>query len=231
MTRPGIELRSPEPWANTTSYYWFWWKEKEAVQTLHTLYLKELFSLGAYLKKLFILFLLGMGSIPLFIISSVTPWTYDYNHNPAVWLVSYDRQSMTPSKIDQYYVDLLQANRLKSLDYRLEYSIPSEYKMGNISAESLLDLRTRMESNDSLFGKYMRHMFADVTTKKKPEITLDLKIKVLCAMNSMDKKSFGACKAHGIKPVNNTLKVSINTILLLNIFILTILTLGYSTFL
>lgn len=167
----------------------------------------------------------GKGSVPVFIAPSVTPWTYTYNHNPAMWLVNYDREFVTLVNIEQYYVDLLQANRLQNLKYKLGYSIPSAYKMKNLTSESLLNFCERMKLDDALFLTYMKNMYANVTTKKQPEINLDLKIKVLCSMNSMDENIFGTCKARGIKPVNSSRSnVSINLIRLI-VLIFTILAL------
>lgn len=177
-----------------------------------------------FILPVFIYFL-GKGSVPVFIAPSVTPWTYTYNHNPAMWLVNYDREFVTLVNIEQYYVDLLQANRLQNLKYKLGYSIPSAYKMKNLTSESLLNFCERMKLDDALFLTYMKNMYANVTTKKQPEINLDLKIKVLCSMNSMDENIFGTCKARGIKPVNSSRSnVSINLIRLI-VLIFTILAL------
>ncbi|CAE1288439.1 SMPDL3 [Acanthosepion pharaonis] len=46
----------------------------------------------------------GKGSVPVFIVPSVTPWTYTYNHNPAMWLVNYDREFLGDDvKIREYF--------------------------------------------------------------------------------------------------------------------------------
>lgn len=172
----------------------------------------------------------GKGSVPVLIAPSVTPWTYKYNHNPAMWLVTYDRQLATPVRIDQYYSDLLQANRLQKLDYVLSNSLPGVYKMDNISGESLLDLRERMKSDDRLFRLYMKFMYANVTTDKQPEINLDLKISILCAMSNMDRTSYGTCKAHGIKLENNAFKTAISMTTLLNAFIIALISLDLLIF-
>ncbi|KAL8577172.1 hypothetical protein ACOMHN_063431 [Nucella lapillus] len=171
----------------------------------------------------------GQAAVPLFVAPSVTPWRYKVQgmpgpaHNPSVRLVTYDRHTGRHLNIEQLRLDLPQSNAQGVANFSLLYSFTQHYKVPDVSARSLQQLVTRMDSRaegDQLLKDYFWFATAGADQGKR---TCDksCQSRILCGFKHYDYQSFDACvdnyvsSASGLFPFAAALVFMVVTVLML----------------
>ena len=134
---------------------------------------------------------------------SVTPWRYVIEstgftgnaHNPGVRLVKYDRISGEFLDITQYYMDLPESNIRGIPMWKSEYSFVADYKIADLSPESLDKLVTMMEKEEG--SKYFdaNHRWREVSVPDSYRPSCDKKCvsQRLCSFKHVDQEQFDKC--------------------------------------
>ena len=71
--------------------------------------------------------------------------------NPGLRAIKYDTSTFTILDIEQYYINLDEANSIGEATWKLEYSMANEYGLQNITAESINELIGKFKADDNLF--------------------------------------------------------------------------------
>ncbi|KAL3864256.1 hypothetical protein ACJMK2_005957 [Sinanodonta woodiana] len=136
----------------------------------------------------------GDPVIPVFIAPSVTPWRYKPEHNPAIRLVSYDRQTGQHLDIEQYYLDLPEANAKQTATWKLEYKATQNYGVKDLSPLSLLALMNKMKDYGSNeFQNYFKWTTVNASTTEI--CNTDCHLSIICGFSNFDKTSYNYCKS------------------------------------
>ncbi|XP_076437430.1 acid sphingomyelinase-like phosphodiesterase 3b [Babylonia areolata] len=147
----------------------------------------------------------GMPAIPLFVAPSVTPWRFKLPsgevgppHNPAIRLVTYDRQTGDHVNVEQYRLDLPLFGQGQEANFTLLYSFTEHYRLHDVSAASLHKLVTRMASSsegDALLNDYFR--FAAAGADGNDRCDQVCKRKILCGFGHYTRADYSHCLNHG----------------------------------
>ena len=91
--------------------------------------------------------------------ASLTPFT---DKNPSFWVITLDKKTLVPLKVETHFLNLTKANALSSstepsFEYFHDYI--SEYGMRDLSPSSFLKLSLSFSSNWNLAQKYMYNFF------------------------------------------------------------------------
>lgn len=143
----------------------------------------------------------GTPLIPLFVAPSVTPWRFKLPtgeigppHNPAIRLVTYDRDTGDHVNIEQFRLDLPIFNQRQEANFTLLYSFTEHYKLHDISATSLNKLITRMKSpaeGDALLNDYFR--FSSAGAQAVEGCDHFCKKKILCGFQHYTQTDYDDC--------------------------------------
>ncbi|KAK3590104.1 hypothetical protein CHS0354_041150 [Potamilus streckersoni] len=136
----------------------------------------------------------GEPVIPVFIAPSVTPWRYKPEHNPAIRLVNYDRQTGIHQDINQYYLNLPEANAQKIATWKLEYTAKQHYGVMDLTPSSLLTLMNKMKDYTSdEFQNYFR--WTTVNASSTETCNTDCHVSIICGFSNFDITSYNNCKS------------------------------------
>ncbi|KAL3857501.1 hypothetical protein ACJMK2_012167 [Sinanodonta woodiana] len=144
----------------------------------------------------------GNPSVALFIAPSITPWRYiigseiEPKHNPGARLVKYDRESGRQYDIQQYYVDLPQANKDGNLKWKLGYNATTEYDIPDVTPASLETLVQKMSSATS--QKFLKFVLWYNTNATEFPCNDTCHKSVLCGIKNMDESAFNQCLQNDI---------------------------------
>ncbi|KAK6188840.1 hypothetical protein SNE40_004938 [Patella caerulea] len=93
----------------------------------------------------------------VFIAPSVTTFT---GQNPAYRIYHLDPVTFVAVDYDQYYLNITKANANHNPVVEKLYSAKEEYQLKDLGPQSFLDLSIRFRSNETLFQRYLRNMYA-----------------------------------------------------------------------
>ncbi|XP_043478647.1 acid sphingomyelinase-like phosphodiesterase 3b [Leptopilina heterotoma] len=86
---------------------------------------------------------------------SITPYRAGGPNNPGLRLYQFEKKSGQVIDYKQYYLNLPEANSIRSAYWNIEYSLLKHYELKEISALTLHDLADRFtQSNDNAFVRY-----------------------------------------------------------------------------
>ena len=92
---------------------------------------------------------------------SITPWSNHMENfigsranNPSIRLVKYDRNTGSALDIEQYYLNLIEANLNGHAEWALEYKGSSYYSQPDMSTLSLHETAKSFMDGDEIFNKY-----------------------------------------------------------------------------
>ncbi|XP_063397328.1 acid sphingomyelinase-like phosphodiesterase 3b [Mytilus trossulus] len=140
---------------------------------------------------------------------SVTPWTYipggqgigEPTRNPGIRLVRYDRMTGQPQEVRQYHLDFKLSNVNKVANWTLEYSMPKDYQMKDLTPTSFHGLLERMKSNGSAeFTDYaMRRYVGGASNDRRVTHCSSLACKkpFICSIGNVDLAEFEFCDSDG----------------------------------
>lgn len=144
----------------------------------------------------------GQAAIPLFVAPSVTPWRFKLSpenvgpaHNPALRLVTYDRDTGSHVNIDQYYLDMAAVARGATAGFEKLYSFTEHYKVSDLSAASIDNIITRMRNEKAgsapLRDSYFRFSLSGATDDKGCDESCQRNI--LCGFKQFTKTEYDQC--------------------------------------
>ncbi|KAL8608057.1 hypothetical protein ACOMHN_023873 [Nucella lapillus] len=143
----------------------------------------------------------GTPAIPLFVAPSVTPWRFKLRtgetgppHNPAIRLVTYDRDTGDHVNIQQFRLDLPSFSQQLEANFTLLYSFTEHYRLADISATSLNKLISRMKSppeGDALLNDYFRFSLAGAEPVE--ECNQMCKRKIVCGFQHYTNDEYHLC--------------------------------------
>lgn len=90
-------------------------------------------------------------AVPIFIAPAIVP---GLNNNPSYRLINYDKNSYDLINYEQYFLNLTKANLVGETDWELEYDFLKDYRLSDLSAESLYKLQQQILTNETLFQFY-----------------------------------------------------------------------------
>lgn len=133
-----------------------------------------------------------------YISPSITPWRYGDGpaHNPALRKVVYSKTSFEVLEIQQYYLDLKEANENQNAVWKHAYKFTTLYNLADMSPASLHGLLERMKRTQSMeFDRYydMNTVNTDHYSIKKCDCTC--KAKHLCSIEYINYADFDQCFA------------------------------------
>lgn len=139
--------------------------------------------------------------MPQFCAPSVTPWRYKIPgrtgppHNPGVRLIKYDRGSGEHLELVQYYMDLPKTNNMLNPVWEVEYTLPKDYGMSDLSPSSFSKLLAKMsESGSTEFNKYMKWRIVSAVNTDEPLCDINCKSSYVCSLKTVDAQLFNKCK-------------------------------------
>lgn len=77
-------------------------------------------------------------------------------NNPSIRLLKYDRATGHILDIQQYYLNLDEANEKNDDDWKLAYQATEYYNIPDFGTDALADLNERFLHDDQLFDKYYK---------------------------------------------------------------------------
>ncbi|XP_064626772.1 acid sphingomyelinase-like phosphodiesterase 3b [Lineus longissimus] len=127
-----------------------------------------------------------------FIQSSVTPFMgMEKAVNPSIRLYEYDRDSGKIIDFCEYFLDFMQANKLKKAEWKLRYQATKEYGIPDLSFDSLRKLTDSFSDDKSEnFKKYFANLDSGYL---KATCDADCKKLQLCAIEHVGYSSYNAC--------------------------------------
>lgn len=87
---------------------------------------------------------------------SITPYV---GHNPAVRLITYEDSKKEFSGVFTYWVDLNATNTQDEMVFELEYHMPSDYNMSDLSPASWESFAEKMKEDKELFDLFYLHYY------------------------------------------------------------------------
>ncbi|XP_070174822.1 acid sphingomyelinase-like phosphodiesterase 3b isoform X2 [Littorina saxatilis] len=172
----------------------------------------------------------GKPAIPLFVAPSVTPWRFILNeevtgspHNPAIRLVTYDRDTGDHVNIDQYRMDLSASLPQGDGDFTRLYSFTESYKLQDISATSLDSLITRMSAQaggDDLLNTYFNFT---LTGAQFESCDQTCKTRILCGFRHYTSAEFNKCERDNSDASGTGSRVAAPTLLIFLVALLSLL--------
>nr|KAG5704634.1 hypothetical protein BaRGS_025276 [Batillaria attramentaria] len=150
----------------------------------------------------------GSPSIPVFVAPSVTPWRYKLPgqvgvpHNPAIRLVTFDRDTGRHLDIQQYYLDLPASNKQDqagaetTANFTLLYTFTQHYGVADLTASSLDQLISRLETpeGEHLLDDYYRFTTAAAEQEGTAKVcNKTCKARILCGFKHYTMADFDAC--------------------------------------
>lgn len=89
-------------------------------------------------------------------VNHVSPsFTPHLNQNPSIRAITLDVQTKLPIKIDTYTLDLEKANKDdKYAEFVFHHSLDEEYGASDLSPDAMLDIATRLKTDEELAKKY-----------------------------------------------------------------------------
>ena len=136
----------------------------------------------------------------LHIAPAVAPWETTLagvlggrGNNPSIRLVEYDRTTGAVLDIEQYYLNLRQANEEDQDNWEPAYKATEYYGLDDFSTKSLEYLTSELKDNDALFDKYYKAngVFFD------PDETWDEEMRSVhyCAISQPRYEDYHSCLA------------------------------------
>ena len=104
---------------------------------------------------------IGVPAGVMYLAPSVTPWKTTLNgvsaNNPSIRLYEYDATTGAVVNIQQYYMNLTEANVDGTAKWELEYSATAAYGLHNVNSSSIGSLVESFLTNQSLFNMYYEY--------------------------------------------------------------------------
>ncbi|XP_045189493.2 acid sphingomyelinase-like phosphodiesterase 3a isoform X2 [Mercenaria mercenaria] len=145
----------------------------------------------------------GEAAVPIFMAPSVTPWRYKIPqeigpaHNPGIRLVKYDRSTGGHLEIQQYYLDLVKANKNGFASWELEYNTSSHYGLSTLTATTLLKLAEKMKKPTSNeFKNYWKFYTVTPPTNLQDSCDEDCHSSIICGFTEFEMEDFKSCKTN-----------------------------------
>ncbi|WAR21164.1 ASM3B-like protein [Mya arenaria] len=143
----------------------------------------------------------GNHKAPIFMAPSVTPWRYIIPnvigpaHNPGIRLVKYERTTGRHLDIQQYYLDLENANNNGSDIWGLEYTATSAYGIDDLTAESLEKAIEKIKKPGSEeFNRYVHFHDVSPPVLLKEECDHICHGVIVCGFTHFDVEGYEQCK-------------------------------------
>ncbi|XP_012684764.1 acid sphingomyelinase-like phosphodiesterase 3a [Clupea harengus] len=131
----------------------------------------------------------------VFVTPAVTPIKNarePYSNNPAVRTYLYDPADYGVLDIWQYYLNLTEANREGSSEWKLEYTLTGAFELTDARPQSLLELALALaEPGSKAFHKYFKHFMVSYNDTITCEG--DCKSTQTCSVMFLDRDSYSAC--------------------------------------
>lgn len=135
---------------------------------------------------------------------AVTPWAYirpngeaEPTRNPGIRLIRYDRITGMPLEIVQYYLDFKRSNKVQRANWTVEYTMPKDYNMNDLTPQSFHQLLEKMKANGSNeFADYVRRSYIDGATddvRVNSCTSMTCKAPFICSIGNPNVLSFNSC--------------------------------------
>ena len=106
--------------------------------------------------------------------------------------------------IEQYFLDLKQANANGSTAWKLEYIFTETYGVSDISAASLVALSKRMKNAESReFKKFWNYHRVSLPMELHKKCDLECQTSFICGITELRKENFDLCVRNGITNASN----------------------------
>ncbi|KAJ8316809.1 hypothetical protein KUTeg_004713 [Tegillarca granosa] len=159
---------------------------------------------------------------------SVTPWRYKIPgrtgppHNPGVRLIKYNRDSGEHLELVQYYMDLPKTNKMLNPEWEVEYTLPKDYGMSDLSPGSFGKLLTKMSQSESMeFKNYMKWKIVSAVNTDEPKCDINCKSSYICSLKTVDPQLFNKCKNEFVSTASITSKAQFTLLMSLTfVFVL-----------
>ncbi len=145
----------------------------------------------------------GQPATSIFLAPAVSPWETTLpgvmggkGNNPAIRLLEYDRQTGNILNIQQYYLDLQEANALQKANWTLEYKATEYFSVADLGASSLDQLAKAFRVDDDLFDRYYKAN--GVLYDPNEEWDSEMRLIHICAITELDYDDYGTCLERGL---------------------------------
>ncbi|KAH9491716.1 Acid sphingomyelinase-like phosphodiesterase 3b [Bulinus truncatus] len=154
----------------------------------------------------------GTKAVPQFCAPSVTPWRHKLQeggvekvgepHNPGLRLIKYNRTSGAQLDYSQYYINITMANAAQDTVavWKILYNFTSTYGVNDMSIESLRQIFTKLEDNNSpLYQKFCNNW---VVSDSDKTCTNPMRANILCGGQKYKLDQAKQCSQDRLKMLN-----------------------------
>ena len=130
--------------------------------------------------------------------TSITPWSNQMENfiggranNPSIRLIKYDRNTGATLDIEQYYLNLTEANLNGNAVWALEYKGTTYYGEPNMNTSSLHKIANRFLTSNDTFNKY--YTANGVSYNTSDICDRECKYVLYCSATSIDYDDYESC--------------------------------------